>query len=59
MLWSVDPQLFQECFFQWIQSRFGDKLKDTRTIAIDGKTMRRSGEPLAGRGAASHRERVV
>lgn len=48
VLGSVDPRLFQECFFGWIQSRFGDKLEDTRTIAIDGKTMRRSGEPLAG-----------
>ncbi len=48
VLGSVDPQLFQECFFGWIQSRFGEKLKGEHTIAIDGKTMRRSGEPLQG-----------
>jgi hypothetical protein len=49
---ALDPALFEDCFVSWINSLRGvagpDEIAATETIAIDGKTMRRSG----GRGGA-------
>lgn len=50
VLGRIDPQVFQECFMNWLKEHCGKTMKEAkkngRTIAIDGKTMRRSGEPL-------------
>ena len=36
----IDPQQFQECFLEWIQSI--STITEGEAIAIDGKTLRRS-----------------
>jgi len=43
VLSALKPEAFQECFQRWIAERLtGDMDGSHRTIAIDGKTMRRS-----------------
>jgi hypothetical protein len=50
VLSRIDPQEFQNAFLLWIKSTFAksSKMDDAtkRTIGIDGKTLRRSGQPL-------------
>ena len=42
----IEPRLFEECFIGWASSLRADAAE---LIAIDGKTLRRSGEAAAGR----------
>lgn len=51
-LTMLKPAAFQECFQRWIgECLLGDTDGSHRTIAIDGKTMRRSHDHAAGIGA--------
>ncbi len=51
VLLALKPQLFQECFQCWIaESLTSDSGDSHRTIAIDGKTMRRSHDRANGLG---------
>ena len=51
VLSALKPQAFQECFQRWIAECFtGDPEDSHRTIAIDGKTMRRSHDRANGLG---------
>lgn len=50
VLSKIDGQVFQRCFLEWLNDSMDtcpplSKWKG-RTIALDGKTLRRSGEPL-------------
>ena len=53
---ALDPALFEDCFVSWINSLRGaagaEEIPVPETIAIDGKTMRRSGS-RRGAGAIS------
>lgn len=52
VLSALKPEAFQECFQHWIAALQFDELVDAaRTIAIDGKTLRRSHDHRAGLGA--------
>lgn len=50
VLARIDAQEFQDCFIKWVKGTFTQSSKidesRTKTIAIDGKTLRRSGSPL-------------
>jgi predicted transposase YbfD/YdcC len=51
LLSALKPEAFQECFQRWITERITDDAEGThRTIAIDGKTMRRSHDHAADLG---------
>jgi predicted transposase YbfD/YdcC len=51
ILSALKPQAFQKCFTEWIAACLLCNNNDTqRTIAIDGKTMRRSHDKAAGLG---------
>lgn len=51
ILSALKPEAFQQCFQQWIAACLLCNNNDTqRTIAIDGKTMRRSHDRAAGLG---------
>ena len=51
VLSTLKPEAFQECFQNWIaESLLGDQDGSHRTIAIDGKTMRRSHDRAGGLG---------
>ena len=51
VLSTLKPEAFQECFQNWIAaSLLGDQDGSHRTIAIDGKTMRRSHDRAGGLG---------
>ena len=51
VLSALKPKAFQECFQRWIvESLMGDTDGLHRTIAIDGKTMRRSHDRAGGLG---------
>ncbi len=51
VLSALKPQAFQECFQRWIaECLTGDSEDSHRTIAIDGKTMRRSHDHANGLG---------
>ncbi len=51
ILSALKPDAFQDCFQQWIAAcLLGDNSGAHRTIAIDGKTMRRSHDKAAGLG---------
>ncbi len=51
VLLALRPQSFQECFQRWIaESLTSDSGDSHRTIAIDGKTMRRSHDRANGLG---------
>jgi predicted transposase YbfD/YdcC len=55
VLMAVDPQAFQACFNQWLQSHY-DRVADEKGITrpllnIDGKTLRRSHDRRNGLGA--------
>jgi predicted transposase YbfD/YdcC len=51
VLSALKPEAFQECFQRWIaESLTGDADGSHRTIAIDGKTMRRSHDRAGGLG---------
>ena len=45
----LDPDRFQECFMEW--SRSVAELLPGEVVAIDGKTVRRSHDKVAGKGA--------
>ena|SRR5216684_8287455 len=45
---QIDPQQFEHCFLQWVQS-VSEKI--TGVIAIDGKTLKRSHDTAAGKKA--------
>jgi len=48
VLARVDHQLFQECFLAWIKDSIPiTNQSDRKTIGIDGKTIRRSGDKLS------------
>jgi predicted transposase YbfD/YdcC len=49
VLSTLQPEAFQTCFESWIASLASDE-EDGRTIAIDGKTLRRSQDANAGLG---------
>ena len=52
VLLLLNPEAFQECFQNWIAELLQDKSDGShRTIAIDGKTMRRSHDRANGLGA--------
>jgi predicted transposase YbfD/YdcC len=44
----IDPDLFSACFMDWVRACWSDPFD---TIAIDGKTVRRSHDRAKGRGA--------
>ena len=51
ILSALNPEAFQKCFAEWIAAcLLGDDDASHRTIAIDGKTMRRSHDKAAGLG---------
>ena len=51
VLSALQPEVFQECFQDWITACLVDNNKDVgATIAIDGKTLRRSHDRDAGLG---------
>ena len=51
ILSALKPAAFQKCFQEWIAAcLLGDVAGSQRTIAIDGKTMRRSHDKAAGLG---------
>ena len=51
VLSALKPEAFQTCFLTWIAACLVDSEKDSRpTIAIDGKTLRRSHDRAAGLG---------
>jgi predicted transposase YbfD/YdcC len=51
VLSALQPEAFQKCFQQWIAACLVEKTEDGQaTIAIDGKTMRRSHDREAGMG---------
>ena len=51
ILSALKPEAFQKCFQEWITScLLGDANGSHRTIAIDGKTMRRSHDRACGLG---------
>ncbi len=51
ILSALKPEAFQKCFGEWIAACLLSNDNDTtRTIAIDGKTMRRSHDKAAGLG---------
>ena len=51
ILSALNPAAFQKCFQEWIAAcLLGDSDGSHRTIAIDGKTMRRSHDKAAGLG---------
>ena len=52
ILTALKPEAFQKCFGEWIATcLLCNDNNTTRTIAIDGKTMRRSHHKAAGLGA--------
>ncbi len=52
ILSALKPEAFQKCFQEWIAAcLLGDDNGSQRTIAIDGKTMRRSHNQAGGLGA--------
>ena len=52
ILSALKPEAFQKCFGEWIAAcLLCNDNNTTRTIAIDGKTMRRSHDKAAGLGA--------
>jgi len=53
ILSALKPEAFQKCFQEWIAAclQKDDDDKSHRTIAIDGKTIRRSHDKAAGLGA--------
>jgi len=51
VLCALHPEAFQKCFQQWIKVALVEKTEDSeRTVAIDGKTARRSHDHQAGLG---------
>ena len=51
MLTTLKPEAFQACFAKWIASLMPQNDNAGQTIAIDGKTMRRSHDEGSGLGA--------
>ena len=52
VLSTLKPEAFQQCFGHWIAEFQSDAFgEETRTIAIDGKTLRRSHDHRVGLGA--------
>src|SRR3712207_6262086 len=49
---ALDPALFEECFVTWVHGlragASGETVVAPETIAVDGKTMRRSGDRRRG-----------
>ena len=57
ILSALKPEAFQKCFQEWIAScLLGDVNGSHRTIAIDGKTMRRSHDRACGLGPLHYRQ---
>lgn len=50
VLTALKPETFQECFESWIAHLVRERLGDSRVVAIDGKTMRRSHDRKNGLG---------
>ena len=50
VLSTLKPEAFQSCFQSWMASLMGEDEGTRPTIAIDGKTMRRSHDRAAGLG---------
>ena len=48
ILSALKPEAFQKCFREWIAACLQDDDGSHRTIAIDGKTLRRSHDKAAG-----------
>ena len=45
----LDPEAFRQRFLEWVQAV--NRITGGQVIAIDGKKLRGSGEPILGRGA--------
>lgn len=50
VLSTLKPEAFQQCFQSWIASLAGECMNNGTSIAIDGKTVRRSHDEKNGRG---------
>ncbi len=49
MFARLDPEAFRQRFLEWVQAL--SRITDEQVIAIDGKKLRGSGEPILGHGA--------